>query len=430
MLKLFSLILFYIYAQPSHSKYLNIENAPEAQEKIKLNPKDFTVKIDFINDKDIPKLLVKVAKNSVKWVRIGDLTIPKLRLMVMLKDKQKESFFLNYKDTNHTFQDHKKISYTEVTYSVFEKSKIKLYRNDKYIADIKVNIKPREENIIIDYSCSRNNIKIDIPKSDLISVGCTTKRIGKIGHEKPLLTVHWISPTLKTQITDTPINKSVFITTKSNHLKLESSQNNELVMLHIHAKIPKRLHRMFTAYGFGPSYFETKITNNDKPVSQRSEETDIDPVAPSLYFYLNYKISETSSIRGFDAATFSKSKFNNAGIYLGNDFGFSLDNRLYFSTLLGVQYLYFQFDNDSEKVSEPIFPQGVEFMYRHLFDIPNYIISGGLFLSTSSEIDYKNIWLRWGKNYFWEVNYINWGNSDFNAKTIGLSVGIPFLGLL
>ena len=157
---------------------------------------------------------------------------------------------------------------------------------------------------------------------------------------------------------------------------------------------------------------------------------DKNNIAPALFFYLNYKISETNSIRGFDAAIFKESTFNNAGLYLGSDFGHSLDNKLHFTTLLGVQYLHFQFDKDSSAISEPIFPQGIEFMYRHAFDIPNYIIAGGVFLSTSETIDYENIWIRWGKNYFWELNLISWGKDNFEATTWGLSIGFPFKGFL
>ena len=183
---------------------------------------------------------------------------------------------------------------------------------------------------------------------------------------------------------------------------------------------------MFTAYGFGPYALHTKVTNSETKKTSQIHS----PIAPALFFYMNYKISDNTSIRGFDAAIFQESKFNNAGLYLGSDFGFSLDNKLYFTTLLGVQYLYFKYDDEAPEVSEPIFPQGLEFMYRHAFDIPNYIISGGIFLSTDDDIEYENVWVRWGKNYFWELNLISWGKEDFEAKTWGLSVGLPFKGFL
>ena len=48
-------------------------------------------------------------------------------------------------------------------------------------------------------------------------------------------------------------------------------------------------------------------------------------------------------------------------------------------------------------------------------------------LKYKSEIDYKNIWIRAGKKYFWELNYIQWSQNGRSAKSFGLSVGIPFM---
>ena len=135
-----------------------------------------------------------------------------------------------------------------------------------------------------------------------------------------------------------------------------------------------------------------------------------------------------NSIRGFDAAVWKKSTFNNAGVYFASDIASILDGKLTITTLLGMQHLYFQFDKKYETISEPIFPQGIEFLYKHAFGIKNYIVSGGAFISPSETIDYQNIWIRWGKNYFWELNYIYWGKDQFDAGMYGLSIGLPFKG--
>ena len=75
-----------------------------------------------------------------------------------------------------------------------------------------------------------------------------------------------------------------------------------------------------------------------------------------------------------------------------------------------------------------IFPQGIEFLWKHAFGIKNYIVGGGGFASPSETVDYQNLWIRWGKDYFWELNYIYWGipEEDHNAKMWGLSIGFPF----
>ena len=240
-----------------------------------------------------------------------------------------------------------------------------------------------------------------------------------------MLEITWISPELKVLNAQAPPYYAAFLNNLPVKVEVQNIKTKEFKTIEISAKIPKRLHRLFTAYGFGPYSLHTKILEKEEIITEKKVD-----VAPALFLYANYKISETNSIRGFNAAIFQESVFDNAGMYLGSDFGFSLDNRFYMTTLLGVQYLYFQFDKESPQISEAIFPQGLEFMYRHAFDIPNYIISGGFFVSTSETIDYENIWLRWGKNYFWELNLISWANDEFEATTWGLSVGFPFKGFL
>ena len=58
----------------------------------------------------------------------------------------------------------------------------------------------------------------------------------------------------------------------------------------------------------------------------------------------------------------------------------------------------------------------------------NYIRGRKVFLSPSNDLDYKNIWIRWGKSYFWELNLIEWGQDNFKASMWGLSVGFPLKG--
>ena len=57
-------------------------------------------------------------------------------------------------------------------------------------------------------------------------------------------------------------------------------------------------------------------------------------------------------------------------------------------------------------------------------------ISKKIFLIEVFFIEYRNVWVRWGKNYFWELNLIEWGQDDFKASMWGLSVGFPFKGFL
>ena len=71
------------------------------------------------------------------------------------------------------------------------------------------------------------------------------------------------------------------------------------------------------------------------------------------------------------------------------------------------------------------FKQGFEAVYYHPFGLENYIFVYGMFISTSSEEGYNNIWIRFGKKIFWELNYIDWDYRGQYSSMWGLSVGIP-----
>ena len=380
-----------------------------------------------ISSFDTTDIKAVVDSSSVEWVRVDEIfLIPRVRLKIKVASPTAE-LHLEYKETTKSFQQSPKNSYAEVYYSLFEKKEVKIFRKKVQIGTIKIDLtKHKKQRVIIDYTCSRNSILIKGLEDEHFSIGCRTRRIGNYGKEKAMLEIKWISPELEIIGSDFVPYEATFTTKRPINIQVKNIKTGKIKTITITARIPERLHRMFTAYGVGANALHTKLTDE----KTKKSNTIHTKIAPALFFYLNYKISDTSSIRGFNAAVFQESIFNNAGLYLGSDFGFSFDNKLYFTTLLGVQYLYFRYDENSPLVSEPIFPQGLEFMYRHAFDIPNYIISGGLFLSTDDDIDYENIWIRWGKNYFWEINLISWGKKDFEAKTWGLSVGFPFKGFL
>lgn len=403
--------------------HLSLDNLPKGEHRINFTRKDFKIVID--NSKDI-KIKAILDKNSFEWVRVENkYLLPKARIKIKI-GQEAQKLHLRYKNKTIHFQQGKKSAFSEVYISLFEKDNIQIMHGNLNVATI--SIKPthlKKQSILIDYSCSRNGIKIEGLANEHISLGCQSRPIGKFGEEKPMLEVVWVSPDLKLADDEYLPYQAVFLSKRPVKVRVQNIHTKEWKIMTIKARVPKRVHRLFTAYGFGPYAFNTEIINKDGKKLHKHV-----PMAPALFFYTNYKISEETSIRAFDAAILKDSNFNNAGIYLGSNFGYSFDNKLYFTTLLGVQYLHAKFDKEGPEVSEAIFPQGIEFMYRHAFDIPNYIISGGVFINTSDSIEYENIWLRWGKNYFWEVNLIAWEKNDFKVRTWGVSLGLPFKGFL
>lgn len=429
MLRLSNFLFLVIFFSISfHGHAISVNNAPVGENRVHFTKDNILINIRASKGSDIKAI---VDEHSFEWVRAEEiLLIPRVRLKIKIADAD-PSYHLKYKDITRSFQQSSKSSYAELIYSLFERDNVEIFKNNKIIGSIDISFKNhKKEKLIIDYTCSRNAIKVKGLENEHFSIGCLTRRIGGFGNEKAMLEIKWISPELKILNSNYVPYEAAFTDKKPIYIQVLNIKTKKIKTITLTAKIPKRLHRMFTAYGFGPYALHTKIESATSDPTNKTTQQIHTPIAPALFFYLNYKISDSTSIRGFDAAIFQESKFNNAGLYLGSDFGFALDNKLYFTTLLGVQYLYFQYNADSTVISEPIFPQGIEFMYRHAFDIPNYIISGGIFLSTDKDIEYENIWVRWGKNYFWELNLISWAKADFEAKTWGLSVGFPFKGFL
>jgi hypothetical protein len=423
VLKLFSLLTLISFSNQAFSSGIELKNSPVGESRIKLSKKDIDINITNFSEHNVKAI---VYSSSFEWVRFDEtLLLPKVRLKIRVNPPNPE-LVITYKNKTISFQHSKKSSYAELYYSLYERDLVKIQNSAGKVSNISLHLNNRTaKKVVIDYTCSRNNIEIEGLDDEHFSIGCKTRRIGAYGKEKAMLEVQWVSPELKVLNSEYVPNQAAFLNKLPIKIKVQNVKTLEIKEITIKARVPKRLHRLFTAYGLGPYSLHTKTVNKEGEVLSKKA-----PVSTALFFYLNYKISDTTSIRGFDAAIFNESVFNNGALYLGSDFGHSLDNKLYFTTLLGVQYLYFKFDEFNPEVSEPIFPQGIEFMYRHAFDIPNYIISGGVFLSTSDDIAYENIWVRWGKNYFWELNLITWGKDDFEARTWGVSVGIPFKGFL
>ena len=185
----------------------------------------------------------------------------------------------------------------------------------------------------------------------------------------------------------------------------------------IKAKLPKNIHRLKTALGLGPYLFEA----NDR-LSYQNEK-----VAPAWMLYGNYELLNTTSIRFFNATVKNEALFNNGGVYFAYELANVFDGRFQLVPLLGFQLLSFDYNKSTATRHKIIYPQGFEAVYKHAFGLANWHLVYGMFISSSDEEPYKNLWLRFGKKWFGEVNYIEWQAGVYKVKTYGLSVGIPFL---
>jgi hypothetical protein len=269
---------------------------------------------------------------------------------------------------------------------------------------------------LIDYSCSPFDLKIEGIDSEYLSVGCRIYRLGKLGSETPRLEITMSSTNLRTMSKAKPPFTIYLEDSSPVEIRLQGA-DQEIKMLKLNAALPERLHRFKTAIGFGPYVYESK----ENLAIQKAN------LAPSFMIYGKLDLTDTASFKAFDALLYSKTFFNNSGLYFSYDLASAFDERVLINALLGFQGLHYRYTKNSPTVFRLIYPQGFEFIYKHAF-IENYALTYGMFLSTSSE-SYLNGWIRYGKKNFLEINYIKWGYRDTQIKMIGLSLGIPFIGL-
>jgi hypothetical protein len=421
-----AIILFTTNLQAKENHPISFGPVTIGENRLKLDVRDFSINLKL---KANIKSKVVLKKNSIQWIRIDDVLLTPRALIDVYFQGEAKDFNLVYRNQSITMQQDKDgLAHSEFYVSLFQFDKIDIYKNGNHIGDITFTankITGKRQTTLIDYSCARNGISVKGLDHEFISLGCRMTRIGSAGQETPMLEVLWTAANYRLRNQKKAPYLAIF--TNSNPIKVEVvDHNGQIKELEISAKVPARLHRLNIAYGLGPYAFNTSYDNSSDPDRDDIVRYD-EPAVPAFMLYFNYKLDDTTSIRGFDAVVWKKSVFNNLGVYYANDIAKPFDKKLTVTTLLGMQHLYFKFDENYPTRSEPIFPQGIEANYNHAFGIENYLIGGGAFVSFESNMAYQNIWVRWGKGIFWELNYIHWGTEGFTATMWGLSAGF-FLG--
>ncbi len=381
--------------------------------RIPLALRSFNIEIEQ-NEKSVKAVFVK---GSVQWIRTKEnLLIPRARLAIIINDLKKK-FHIHYSGETILPQVRRNKYYTEIFINLFNPKEMIIKSKGDLFSKISITAKPvkkGKKSKLIDYSCSRYAIKIKGLDDQYLSLGCRMERRGAYGKERPRLIVMWTTSNY-TLLDGTPPPYISFFNT-SHPVKLNLKDKKGTIReVTISAKVPKRLHRLKTAYGFGPYAFS----------SSRFDQK-IENIAPTFMIYGKYDFTKTVSLRFFDALVYNKSIFNNSGIYFAYHLADILDGRVSIVPLLGFQGLYYKHYSAPNASNNLIYPQGFEVVLRHIFDIENYNVVYGMFFSTSGREEYTNSWVRWGKSYFWELNYINWAKDENKTQMFGLSIGFPF----
>ncbi len=361
-------------------------------------------------------------KNSVQWVRTkNNLLVPRAR--IALKGRHFKNIHFKYLgQTIIPVFKHKKYHYSEIYMGLFNPGKLEVYEGENLIEIISLKAKKTtklKDAKLIDYSCSRYNVQVRGLENEYFSLGCQLSKTGHRGKEKPRLQVTWAATNFTLLNGQTPPYTAFLNDNSPVHLTVLDKDGLKRKIT-ITAKLPKRLKRLKTAVGLGPYMFEAKENGLDR-----------DPQAsPAFMLYAKYDFNFTTSLRAFDALVFNESVFNNSGLYFAYELADAMDKRISLVPLLGAQGLSYRYNKKTKFKHDFIFPQGFELVFKHVFGIENYNVVYGMFLSTSSTITYDNLWLRWGKGYFWELNFIRWGQGEQKASMYGISIGLPLASFL
>lgn len=373
---------------------------------------------DFLIHSRTKEVSASWKPHSVQWIRNeSNLLVPRAILSVSVKDASHQIHF--------EYQQKKIIPYfkegaasSEIYVDLFNPDTLFLYRGDQLFDEVVIEARPSKNRSkqLIDYSCSPYSVNIIGIDDQYLSLGCKMLKTGSFGSEKPRLELTMSSTNLRFQNGSKP-PYTIYLMDSSPVILQMKDHAGELRTLQLEAQPPVSLPRLKTAFGVGPYLYESR-----KGTSVQNAN-----YTPSFMLYGKFDLTDTASLKAFDALLYSKSYFNNSGLYFSYDLATAFDERLWINALLGFQGLHYRYRSGDKTVFRLIYPQGFEVIYKHAFK-ENYHLTYGMFLSTTDET-YTNAWIRYGKGAFLEFNYINWGHQQDEIKMWGLSVGIPFFSL-
>jgi hypothetical protein len=384
------------------------------ESQIPITPDHFDIEVSWDGAESIP-MFIKISRNSLIWKRRKDGNkFPQLTLSLNIQEQgdiqllyQGQTFVPELQKGSHMFID----------VDVFAIEPIQILKNGRKLGSVHVKPFPEfldQHYLYIDPSCAPYFVELDQTRDFFTSMSCEF-------HANPdrmgVLNISFSPAESRLSGSDQPPYRIQLTGNGQSRLKLVLKDQPFEVTLK--AKVPEYVARLKMALGLGPYQFETRDGQGHSPYH----------LALSSMLYARYDLTASTSLRFFNALLNSGSFFNNVGGYFAYNVGSTEDGRIAVFPLLGFQGISFRNQKDDPLFHQIIFPQGFEIVYRHAFGFRNHHLIYGMFLSTASDGAYENIWLRFGQKVFWELNWINWKYEERQARSYGLSVGIPFLSL-
>lgn len=338
----------------------------------------------------LPKALVKI-KAPFKASRLGIQYMGKVRGFQRLNEKSSEARFYA---------------------SFLEAKEAVLLLDGKPYATLNFEGEKQEE-ALIDNGCFTYHLETQGMEGELLSLGCRKSVYGEFGNEESMLQVFWAAGDWKPRGGEEGVHLVNLYGKAPSTVALENNKGEQRE-LKLWANPPKKRPRLLTALGLGPYQY----------LAKRESKIHDDAVQFMYMLYGKFVLSEKNSFKLFDAYIEGTSKFNNLGLYFSSDVAKLWNNRIVINTLLGAQDLFFELPG--AKQHKIIYPQGIEMIFHHAFGLKNYKLMAGGFVALGAGLDYSNVWLRFGKGVFYELNYLKWAEDESKAEALGLSVGIPF----
>jgi len=373
---------------------------------------------DFVVSKTNAEIHSEII-GQVRWDRTEqNLLIPWVTLRLRTRISQDQKIHYRYKGRSYFTQQIGQEEISDLNISTFDSDRIEVFLDGQSSGHVGVNMKrkgKRKKTVIEDYSCSGYNVEIFGFDGEFMSIGCELIRETIGGQVISSLRVHWMCNEFRTlDLLKGPYTIG-FSEGRSSVISVinGSGDKKEITFM---VDFPKRIHRLNTAVGLGPYLYKNEYGNQAKEPQ----------TLPSFMLYGNYYLNNVHSLKFFEALVMRESVFNHAGLYIGSEIGKFYDDRLVFSTLLGLQALSYRFDSGTDDLfTQMIYPQGLEITMHHPWDLEKYKFVVGGFLSPQSDVIYQNFWLRFGSRIFVELNYINWQHRSRSASMYGVSIGMP-----
>jgi hypothetical protein len=411
LIHFFLFLLLGISTQAS-AQTLSFAKFSIGETRIKLDQNEFSIK------KNAPEIKAFFISESVQWIRDeNNLLVPR-SLMGLTINSPSPNVSIKYKNKLIIPIKKENEFYTEIYVDLFNPGEIDIYKNEVLLDKVTVEslgTKDAKSKQLIDYSCAPYQLSIEGIDSEYLSVGCKLEKTGSFFSQHPRLEITISSTNLKTLSGVRP-PFTIYLTDNSPILFQVLNSKKEINTIKINAILPKKITRLKTALGLGPYIYQSE----EGTASANSQ------YAPSFMIYGKFDLTESSSFKAFDAFLYSKSLFNNSGLYFSYDLAEVFDGRILINTLLGLQGLHYRYKTSSHTDFQILYPQGFEVVYKHVFGLTNRHLTYGMFLSTGTQ-NYTNSWLRFGGKVFYELNYINWEYNTKKISMVGLSIGFPFI---